>query len=189
MTDKRENDRIVKETVIENLVYYDAAVSEARVRMFAAELADLDPVAVRRAFAEFRRERGRRQMPMPADVRARIAPADVSHRALATEAAARVLTAISSYGPWQVDRARSYVGELGWAVVTAQGGWSEVCRTTGEDTPVGVAQAQWTRLAEALLETGRALVREEVEGPRRGLECGVTGVGELLKRMPGTEGE
>lgn len=149
-------EQAVKGLVIENLVFYDAPVSEMKVRMFAKELMDLDPDSIAKAFSEFRKEKGRRQMPMPSDVRNKIAPEDCSDRALATEASARILTAVSRFGHNNLELAREFIGQLGWSVVKMQGGWNEICRCLGEEVPASVAQAQWIKLAESLMEMKRA---------------------------------
>lgn len=148
----REKDKQIKDMVIENFVFYNDQISEVRVRIFAAELADLEVADIARALAEFRREKGRRLMPMPSDVRAKIQPGDCSHRALAVEAAARILTAIKNYDG-NTQKSKDYVGALGWSVVVVQGGMDELSRSVTNDN-IQICQAQWRDIAMAHLEMG-----------------------------------
>lgn len=173
-------DQLLKDMLLYNFTYYGTQLSEAMVKMFATELADLEIEDLQRAFAEFRREKGRRQMPMPADIRWKIKPDVCSDRALATEAAARILTAISKFGHPNGIHAKEYIGQLGWSVVTMQGGWIELCRSVGDDVPTSVAQSQWIRLAESLLEMGRALTRDE-SGKSKAITQ-VSSIGDVLKK-------
>lgn len=148
----REKDKLIKDLIIENFVFYNDQISEVRVRIFAAELADLEVEDIARAFAEYRREKGRRLMPMPSDIRSKIQPGDCSHRALAVEAAARILTAIKNYDG-NTQKSKDYIGELGWSVVRVQGGMDELSRSVTNDN-IQICQAQWRDIAMAHLEMG-----------------------------------
>lgn len=87
----------LQKIVVENLTFYDAPVSEVKVRMHAAELAGLNLDDLRAAYDRFRKEKGRRQMPMPADVRALLFP-QLDPREEATELAGKVLGALARHG-------------------------------------------------------------------------------------------
>jgi hypothetical protein len=62
------------EIILENASFYDAPMNEIKLKLFAKELEDLSLSDVDRAFAHFRREPGRRVLPMPADIRGFIKP-------------------------------------------------------------------------------------------------------------------
>jgi hypothetical protein len=167
--------------VLENLVFYDAPVNEQKVKMFAAELADLPIERLAQAFAAFRQEKGRRQMPMPADLRARVQPTSVSDESIAIEAVSRVVTAISKFGPYRQADAKEYVGELGWAVVHRQGGWQEVCQVE----IVGVFQSQALKVARAVLEQSRAgLLDRAPELPEGPDKAGLSKLDDPLALIP-----
>lgn len=148
--------KLIRDFVIQNLTFYDAPVNEVKVKMFAAELVDLDLQSISVAFATFRQEKGRRMMPMPADIRDRVKPLAVSDDALAIEAVARIVQGLSKFGGYRGEEAKTFVGELGWEVVKRQGGWTELCSSVGVDNPIGVFQSQAVKIAKAVLEQSRA---------------------------------
>lgn len=156
MSEREEKLKTLRGIVIQNLTFYDAPVNEIKVKMFATELADLEVNAVAWAFARFRQEKGRRQMPMPADIRDKIEPSAVSDDAIAIEAVARIVESLSRFGGYRHQDARAYIGELGWEVVKRQGGWTQLCTEVGADTPIGVFQAQAIKIAKSVLEHSRA---------------------------------
>lgn len=59
----------LKSMILENAAFYDAPMNELKMKLYAAELLDCVIEEVATAFAFFRREKGRRNMPMPADIR------------------------------------------------------------------------------------------------------------------------
>lgn len=63
----------------------------------------------------------------------------------AQEAAARIIAAISKYGPYRVKEAREYIGELGWLVVQKDGGWENVCMLETDQLPA--TRAQYRKMA------------------------------------------
>jgi hypothetical protein len=173
--------KAITQMVIENLVFYDAPVNEVKVKMFAHELKDQDLEKIAAAFSTFRNEKGRRQMPMPADVKAKM-NVNVSDDSLAIDAASRIVTAISRFGYTNTNDAKTYIGELGWRAVSQQGGWSAVCQS---DSPIGVLQAQLIKLIKALLEKAHAgTLDSPPEIPR--LE-GFAKLGEVMKLMSVTK--
>lgn len=148
--------KLIRDLVIQNLMYYDAPIAEVKVKLFAADLADLELADLERALVNFRREPGRRMMPMPSDIRHKIKPVLVSDEALCIEAVARIVQALSSYGPYRHDDAKNHIGQLGWEIVLRQGGWQEVCTSVGVENPIGVFQSQAVKIGKSILEQSRA---------------------------------
>ncbi len=144
--------KLIRDLIIQNLTFYDAPVNEMKVKMFAAELQDLDLQAIDLTLSDFRKEKGRRLMPMPSDIRDKIRPVSVSDESIAIEATTRIVTAISKYGHTNHEAAKNFIGQLGWEVVKRQGGWNEVCQTD----MVGVFQSQSVKIAKSVLEQSRA---------------------------------
>lgn len=66
--------------------------------------------------------------PMPAQIREIICPG-VTGKDEAIDAVNRIMSAISSCGYNNPDRAKEKVGELGWAAVQRFGGWSQLCQS------------------------------------------------------------
>jgi hypothetical protein len=106
------------------------------------------------------------------------------------EAASRILQAIAKIGPYDVERFRAFVGELGWRVVQRCGGLEEVCSIKSDD--VTIHRAQWERIA--LAQINRAACGLEDQAPRIRLaespkpEGGeLKSIGQLLAYMPKEE--
>ncbi len=135
--------------------YYQRPIDDVTLGMYAEDVADVPVALVEQAMKQYRRDPKNRVVPLPAQIRALAQPESqpVSNKALSVDAAARIISAIKKYGWNNPEDARKYIGELGWEVVQRQGGWMAQCESTD---PTGVLQAQWTKLAEAILESGIA---------------------------------
>ena len=79
----------------------------------------------------------------------------------ALEAVSRIIASVSNIGPYQVQKARETIGELGWEVVKAEGGWENVCQNLSEDN-IGMLRAQWKNIALAKMARAKAGL---VDGP------------------------
>jgi hypothetical protein len=53
----------------------------------------------------------------------------------------QIVGAISRIGPYRSEDAKTYLGEIGWAVVCLRGGWQEVCNVESNDQ-IGILTAQ-----------------------------------------------
>lgn len=140
----------IKKLVVQNLTFYDAPISEVKVQMYAAELSDLDLESIGRTFERFRREKGRRQMPMPADIRDVIKP-DAQPLTLEDEAqlaVGKIVQGLKNFPRDMPVSARSFIGETGWEVVESNGGWWNLCMMSDEQ--LQYALPRWKKLAEAI---------------------------------------
>lgn len=100
-----------------------------------------------------------RRFPTPADILAIVAPAavaEVTNDEEAAVASERIIGALSKFGSADVGRGdgpawrkqREFIGELGWSVVEANGGWRHLCDSvTNDDLPT--LKAQWRNEAKA----------------------------------------
>lgn len=68
------------------------------------------------------------------------------------EVADRIWTAISKFGGYQPEKAKEFIGDLGWLVVEMSGGWSDVCNVELSDE--GIRKAQWRGSAEVYAKKG-----------------------------------
>lgn len=137
------------DVILKNAVFYDVQMSEVKLKILAEELVDLPIEQVIRAYDFFRREPNRRQMPMPADVRARVAPSHITNDQFALEASNKIVEAMSKFGWTNPERAEQFMGPIGWEVVKREGGWAQICeRTKNEDLPI--LKAQWRELAKVV---------------------------------------
>jgi len=91
--------------------------------------------------------RSRDPLPSIREIREIVSP-EIDPEAEAIEAAGRIVQAVSSIGPYQPEKAREFIGELGWLVVERDGGWQNVCRVLTDDN-VGMLKAQWRQMAKA----------------------------------------
>lgn len=101
----------------------------------------------------------------------------------AREAAGRIVAAVSRFGWPNPERAKEYVGELGWAVVERQGGWVTVCEVLTPEN-VGQMQAQWRDLAKSVQKRTKMGIGDEPpklpEPENRG---GLVGMESLMKQL------
>lgn len=127
--------------------YYQLSLSDDVILMYVDDVADLDFDRVNQVLTEYRRNPKNTRPPLPAHVRALIAPPE-DDDAIAKEVAARILTACSKYGREEPGNAHAYIGELGWTVVQKQGGWWTTCLNIANNDGA-IYQAQLRDLAKA----------------------------------------
>lgn len=58
------------------------------------------------------------------------------------EAISKIVAGISAIGPHQTERAREFIGALGWEIVTSEGGWIRTCEKLN-DFNVATLKSQW----------------------------------------------
>lgn len=106
--------------------YYGREFKKEVLAMMVGDLEDLAASAVLDALNRYRRDPRSKTFPLPAQIRDMIAPTP-NHDAEARELLGRIKTAITQFGWNQGDAARPYIGEVGWQLVTDQGGWFNLC--------------------------------------------------------------
>lgn len=99
--------------------------------------------------------------------------------------AGRILEAVARIGPWQTEKFRAHVGEVGWRVVQMSGGLEPVCSI--QDRDVSANRAHWTRLAMSLLRAGSAALpsdtpKPQIEGPMPEKE--LKSIADIIGRIP-----
>lgn len=149
-----ENLKAIKQIIIENCAFFDAPMNDLKLKMFAQELGSLRAEDVAKAMHHFRQEKGRRQMPMPADIKSFLDP-KVSDDSEAEIVAGKIQKAISSFGHTNPGQAKEYIGDLGWRVVDSYGGWYYICANAGSGFKIDTARAQWRNMAKAFMEKDR----------------------------------
>jgi hypothetical protein len=120
-------------------------LSQDAVEFYAARLKDLPLLPVLKAIAAAG-DAGK--LPTVKDIRTAVEGEPVSAKAEATEAANRIISAMSRHGRPNGAAARGAIGELGWAVVEQFGGWETLCdRVTHNDQlPTLTAQLRDTAM-------------------------------------------
>lgn len=174
----------IKALIIATSAYFGQRLDDIVVTMYAEDLADLPVAEIQRALLALRRDPKTTRFPLPATIRDRIAPAPTEEND-AAEAAARIAGAARRFGYTNPERAREFIGELGWRVVQLDGGWQNVCETLTEDN-LGTFRAQWRQLALATqrrAKSGQLGQAPALPTPARG-EGGLTQLGAILPAPP-----
>lgn len=148
----------IKKLLVGLAEYYGITLTPTRLAMYAEDLEDLDISLIAGAIKNIRRNPNQKFFPLPAAIREEI---QGNQRDEAVEAANRIVQAMGKYGYTNPERARSFIGELGWRVVEREGGWQALCeRTTNDDLPT--LKAQWRELAAV---TQRRIERGHDQAP------------------------
>ena len=150
----------IKALIIQMSAYYGQKFEDPIILMYTEDLADLPVSEIARVMNELRRDPKITRFPLPAMIRDRLTPA-VTPENEALEAISRVIAAVSNIGPYQIEKARAAIGELGWEVVKAEGGWENVCQNLTEDN-IGMLRAQWKSIALAKMARAKAGL---IDGP------------------------
>ena len=106
--------------------YYDKKLTQSQLEMYAEDLAVLTPNELSFAIRRYRADPANEFFPRPAKLVALARPED-SDLDVGRVVAARIMTAIGKFGWTQPEAAKAFIGELGWSVVTLQGGWQSIC--------------------------------------------------------------
>lgn len=125
--------------------YFQTTLTPTQLAMYAEDLEDLALEDIGAAIKRIRQNPQIARFPLPAAIRQEIVG---SARDEALEAASRIVQAMEKYGYTNPEKARAFIGELGWRVVEREGGWQSLCqRTSSDDLPI--LKAQWRELAAA----------------------------------------
>ena len=145
----------LKTLLLEDAAFYDAQMNEIKLRLYADALKGISMEDIRRAQIAYREEKGRRMMPMPADIKAFLNK-EMDPRALAIATVGKIKEAISKFGWPQPTKAREHIGEDGWRVIERYGGWQAVCEKPELNIHEPNVTAQMRDAIEADLKLGRA---------------------------------
>lgn len=143
-----EESKIIKSLIITTNLYYGKKLDDTVVLMQVQDLQDLPVDDIVEAFTKYRIDPANRFAPLPANIRALIAP-EVSDEQVGVEAASRIIEAMARVGWVDPQGARAFMGEIAWEVVVREGGWTALCeRTKNDDLPI--LKAQWRELAKVV---------------------------------------
>lgn len=107
----------------------------------------------------------------------------------AIEAANRIVEAITRYGYTNPERAKEFIGELGWRVVTREGGWENICRSVQSYDALSTHKAQWRQLAKAtLLRGGSGSDSAPALPAPKSKKTGLTAVTDLIPQISHKKG-
>lgn len=133
---------------------YGRQLSTGAIILMSDALHDLDCQKVIAALTRYAADPTSRSFPLPGQIRHLVAP-NPSDTENALEAVNRIIEGMAKYGWTQPDRAKQFIGDLGWLVVQREGGWQRVCETSNNDN-LPTLKAQWRELAKALTVRSKA---------------------------------
>ena len=134
--------------------YYRQPLSDQVCGWYAQDLSDLDFETVIAAMRRARFEKGRRQLPMPADVRERAKPAGLVGTN-AVDLAAAISSGVARFGYTGTERAKAHIGDVGWGVVERMGGWAHLCMSL-KTSEMGTFYAQCRELCRVAIDEAEA---------------------------------
>lgn len=143
--------------------YYDKPITPGQVAMYSQDLMGLEPEQLAQAILTYRNDPRNDRFPLPVKLKAMVGMA-VNPEDEAVQIAGRILGAIASVGPYQIQAAREAIGEVGWQVVEMEGGWQTLCEVQTEDIPI--RKAQWRNMAKSLIEHPRRTQGLMLPGPK-----------------------
>lgn len=129
--------------------YYDKSLSPTQIAMYTDDLKMLEPQQLAQAIITYRNDPRNDRFPLPVKLKSMIGYA-LNPDDEAIQISGRILGAIAAIGPYQSEQAREAIGEIGWEVVQAEGGWQTICEIQTDDIPI--RKAQWRNLAKSFCE-------------------------------------
>ena len=129
--------------------YYRVPLTPGQVAMYSQDLMCMEPEQLAQAINTYRNDPRSDRFPLPVKLKAMVGLA-VNPEDEAVQISGRILGAIASIGPYRVQDAREAIGEIGWQVVQAEGGWQTICEVQTDDIPI--RKAQWRNLAKTFCE-------------------------------------
>jgi hypothetical protein len=134
----------VMKELIQLASYYGKNLSEVQLNLYADDLEHLEKHVLVKAALEYRRNPENKFFPLPAEI-LKLAGNEYSQspREKADVVANRIWDAIARFGWNNPDKARAYIGELGWKTVEMAGGWVGMCETSDiENKNIIIAQTR-----------------------------------------------
>lgn len=121
--------------------YYRVTLPDITLEMYAQDTRDIPLETMVSIFETYRRTTKSPVLPMPIVFR-EIYEKKMSADVQANLVPQRIFEAISKFGWAEPDKAREYIGELGWRLVEMRGGWLNVCQNLGTNWDEGTFIAQ-----------------------------------------------
>lgn len=184
MTPNSPNEAFAKKQIAQIIIglgiYYGMKLLPEQVDMYVEDLRDLDPNSLREAVIRYRNEPANVFFPRPAQLKGMLEP---SGDEIGRDVAARITTALGRFGGEDNnERAKAFIGEVGWEVVKLQGGWIEL----GKIPNLGdlkILQAQWRELAKTVITKHKLGISQEaprLPAPDKRI-AGLTQMSNILK--------
>lgn len=157
--------------------YYRVPLTPGQVAMYSQDLMALEPEQLAQAINTYRNDPRNDRFPLPVKLKAMVGLA-INPEDEAVQISGRILGAIAAIGPYRSQDAREAIGEVGWQVVQAEGGWQTICEVQTDDIPI--RKAQWRNLAKTFCERKDRTSPPELPGPGGNSPIRL----DFLKRVP-----
>ncbi len=131
---------------------FDKILEPEVLKMQIEDLSDLHFEKIIEALHKYRLDKKNNFWPKANKIRDIILP-EQTPETMANEAASRIRYAISTFGWTNPQKAREYIGELGWRVVERSGGWMYLCENHGVELSPLTYHAQARDLAKSICES------------------------------------
>ena len=135
--------------------YYSKNLTRGALAMYIEDLEEYPLGQIQLAMKKYRQDTKNRTFPVPAQLIEIMNP-KTNSRNEAMEAASRITEAVSYFGYTNPERAKEYIGDLGWRIVSRIGGWQYLCENLGVTLHVSTFQAQARDIALSTIERGNA---------------------------------
>jgi hypothetical protein len=142
----------IKEALIALATIAGKELTEIALNAFMKALSDLDQDAVIVALEGWLRTG--KGFPYPADIREKISP-ELTGDDDAQYVSNMIINAVGKDGYTNQERAKGRIGELGWAVVEASGGWKHLCETLNQANETTV-KAQLRELCKTVYKRAKS---------------------------------
>lgn len=142
---------------------FDKTLDPDVLKMQVEDLSDLNFESILSAISAYRRDGKNVMWPRASKIRELVNPKQ-SKDGMANEAASRIRKAISDFGWFNSEKARAFIGELGWAVVDRAGGWQYLCESHGVELNQLTFHAQARDLAKAIVESSELGIHNQPIG-------------------------
>jgi len=145
---------------------YGKTISTAAIIHMVESISDLDYMSVVQTLHDW--SKTEKSFPYPADIRAKIFPEN-SDKDDAQDVANFVISAVSKFGYTNPTKAKEYIGDLGWEVVSRMGGWKHLCETLTLENE-GMLRAQireYTFTVSKRAKRGELELKPELPQPNR----------------------
>lgn len=139
--------------------YLQTTITDDQLVMYTKELEPYGKETLACAITQIKQgtERFYGKFPLPGEIIRFIAGNDDDY---ALESALKIIRSVEKFGWPNPTEAHQFIGELGWSVVQAYGGWVNVCKMLDQVEKTGIYQTQFHKSAKMMLNRARLPSRD-----------------------------
>ncbi len=175
--------KTVKEAIILTANYYNRTLSEVVLAMYCEDLAETPSEKVVAAYHAWRKNPANTYFPLPSQILGMINP-QIDENHVAREIAARINGAAVKFGYTNPEKAREFIGEIGWAIIDRRGGWNYLCSNLGTTIDPTTFEAQIREQAKATVKYGDDGMSQAIAIAGGSQRERMQSIGEIMKAFP-----